>query len=57
MGAVFRIHGDFKLGRGKYIMKHYLTKYTENGIRYAEAWIQLEFFGKVFCISKKRIEV
>ncbi len=35
-------------------MHHYLTVYTENGTRYAEAWFQLDFFGKSFCFAKKR---
>ena len=57
MGAVFRIHDEVQKWKGGFTMKHYLTTYTENGIRYAEAWIQLEFFGKFFCISRKKIEV
>lgn len=30
-------------------MHHYLTTYTEEGIRYAEAWIQINLFGLCFC--------
>jgi hypothetical protein len=36
---------------------HYITKYTEDGIRYAEAWIQINLFSKCFCISRKRIMI
>ncbi len=38
-------------------MKHYITKYTENGIKYVEAWIQINLLGKCFCFWKKRIEI
>lgn len=38
-------------------MHHYITKYTENGIRYAESWIQLNLFGKTFCFCRKRITI
>lgn len=38
-------------------MKHYLTKYSENGKRYAEAWAQINLFGKCFCFWKRRIEI
>lgn len=36
-------------------MKHYITKYTENGKRYAEAWTQVNLFGKCFCFNRRRI--
>lgn len=36
---------------------HYITKYTENGIRYAEAWFQINVFGLTFCISRRKIEI
>ena len=38
-------------------MKPHITKYTENGKRYAESWFQINIFGKCFCFSKKRIEL
>ena len=38
-------------------MKHYITKYYENGKRYAESWLQIDIFGKCFCFSRKRIEI
>lgn len=37
------------------MIKHYITKYEESGILYAEAWMQLNLFGKCFCFSKKKI--
>ena len=37
-------------------MKHYITKYIENGKTYVESWLQINAFGKVFCFSKKKIE-
>lgn len=36
-------------------MHHYVTKYKENGQKYAEAWIQVDVFGYSFCFWKKRI--
>ena len=38
-------------------MHHYITKYTENGVKYAEAWIQVNIFGKSFCFWKQRIAI
>jgi len=39
------------------MINHYITKYNEKGQRYAESWIQIALFKKVFCISKKRIKI
>ena len=39
------------------MIKHYITKYKEDGKRYAESWIQLNIFGLTRCYSKKRIEL
>lgn len=39
------------------MIKHYITKYEEDGKRYAESWIQLNIFGLTRCYSKKRIEL
>ena len=36
---------------------HYITKYTECGKRYAEAWIQINIFGQCLCLFKRRIEI
>ncbi len=38
-------------------MKHYITKYREGEKAYAESWLQITLFGKVFCFWKKRIEI
>lgn len=38
-------------------MKHYITKYEENGVRFAEAWLQINFFGKCFCFWRKKIKI
>ena len=48
-------HCQNRIRRMGTMIKHYITKYTENGKRYAEAWIQINFFGKCFCVSRKRI--
>ena len=46
-------------GGGEQEMKinHYITKYKENEKRFAEAWIQIDIFGKCFCLWRKRIEI
>ncbi|HEM6341960.1 TPA: hypothetical protein U2D03_001538 [Streptococcus suis] len=39
------------------MLHHYITKYTENNQRYAESWIQINIFGRCFCLWKKRIKI
>lgn len=39
------------------MLHHYITKYTENGKKYAEAWLQLNVFGFSFCFSKRKKEL
>ena len=39
------------------MIKHYITKYEEDGKSYAESWIQLNIFGFTRCYSKRRIEL
>ncbi|HEL2475133.1 TPA: hypothetical protein TZY76_001478 [Streptococcus suis] len=41
----------------KGMLHHYITKYTENNQRYAESWIQINIFGRCFCLWKKRIKI
>lgn len=36
-------------------MHHCITKYEEDGKRYAEAWLQINIFDWCFCFWKKRI--
>lgn len=43
-----------KLG-GDQMLKHYITKYTANNEKYAESWMQVNFFGKIWCFSKRKI--
>lgn len=38
-------------------MHHYLTKYEEDGTRYAESWLQVNLFGLCFCFWKKQIKI
>lgn len=38
-------------------MHHYITKYTEKGVKYAESWIQVNIFGFAICFSKRRIKI
>lgn len=35
------------------MLHHYITKYKENGRYYAEAWFQIDVFGKSFLLIKK----
>lgn len=37
------------------MIHHYISKYEENGNRYAEAWIQINIFNRCFCFSRRRI--
>jgi len=39
------------------MVKHYITKYRENGVKYAEAWDQFNMFGKCFCFNKRKAEI
>lgn len=39
------------------MIHHYITKYYENGIQYAESWIQLDLFNRCWCFSRRRIEI
>ena len=39
------------------MMHHYITKYEENGKRYAESWMQINLFGRCFCFSKRKMEI
>lgn len=38
-------------------MKHFITKYTENGKRYAESWMQINAFSRSFCFWRRKIEI
>lgn len=39
------------------MIHHYITKYEEKGTLYAEAWMQIDLFGKAFCFSKRKIKI
>ncbi len=39
------------------MIKHYITKYKENGHRYSESWLQLNLFKWAWCFSKKKIRI
>lgn len=38
-------------------MKRYITKYKEDGKLYAEAWDQINIFGKAYTFHRRRIEI
>jgi len=41
------------------MIKHHITKYYDKNEkkRFAEAWLQINIFGKCFCFSTKKIEI
>lgn len=39
------------------MIHHYITQYLEDGKHFAESWIQINFFGKCFCFSRRRIAI
>ena len=39
------------------MIHHYITKYVENGTPYAESWIQINLFGRVWCLWRKQINL
>jgi hypothetical protein len=39
------------------VLHHYITRYTENGKKYVEAWLQFNLFGRCYCFSKRKVEV
>lgn len=37
-------------------MQHNITKYTDEvGKRWAVSWLQINLFGKCFCLNQKKI--
>jgi len=34
-------------------MKHYITKYVEDGKQVIMSWLQINLFGKCYCFSKR----
>lgn len=39
------------------MIRHYITKYWEDGARYAEAWLQVSVLGRCWCFSRKRVRI
>jgi hypothetical protein len=50
-------NGTKKMSKGVDVMHHYITKYEEKGVRYAEAWFQINLLGWCFCFFKRKIEI
>lgn len=38
-------------------MHHYITQYTEDGVKYAEAWLQIDILGYGICFWRRRIKL
>lgn len=43
--------------KGEWMIHHYITKYKERGKYWAEAWIQIDLFGKSICFCRRKIEI
>lgn len=39
------------------MIHHYITRYTEGGKQYVEAWLQINVFGLSWCFSQRKIEI
>lgn len=39
------------------MIKHYITKFEENGQEKVTAWSQINLFGKAFCWNIREVEV
>lgn len=39
------------------MIHHYITQYIENGEQFAESWVQINLFGKCFCLSRRKIKI
>lgn len=39
------------------MLKHYITKYSSGGKRFATSWIQLNLLNKSYCFNIKEIEI
>lgn len=50
-------NNNLQLKREGEMVKHYITKYVEDGKRYAEAWIQINIFGYSICFWKRKVEI
>ena len=38
-------------------LRHYMTKYEEDGALWVESWIQVTVFGRCWCLSRKRLQI
>lgn len=38
-------------------LRHYMTKYEEDGVLWVESWIQVNAFGRCWCLSRKRLQI
>lgn len=39
------------------MLHHYITKYSEDDIRYVAAWLQLDIFNRSFCFWRIKIKI
>lgn len=38
-------------------IRHLITRYVEGGSAWAEAWIQVDLFGRSWCLSRRRVRI
>ena len=38
-------------------LRHYMTKYEEDGVLWVESWIQVNAFGRCWCFSKRKLQI
>ena len=38
-------------------LRHYMTKYEEDGVLWVESWIQVNAFGRCWCLSRRRLQI
>jgi len=39
------------------MVHHYITRYEEDGRRWVVAWIQIDLFGRCWCLSQRKAEI
>lgn len=39
------------------MIKHYIARYEEDSVAYAEAWLQVNALGRCFCFLRRRVRL
>lgn len=51
------IEDDAPRGASPFRIRHLITRYAEGGSAWAEAWIQVDLFGRSWCLSRRRVRI